>query len=94
MHKGQMLNARVDRPQELDTSFINEDGFKRNLAKFKWEILWSTYWANKAEASHGWIITAALNWLVEAFRYAPYTYAHIVFIVAPILVGVTMFSLL
>jgi hypothetical protein len=79
VYKGQTLNARVDRPMELDTTFIDEDGFKRNLEKFKWEWIWSKHWADEAEAGHGWLFTAALNWLVAAFRHAPYLYGHIVF---------------
>ncbi len=78
-HKDQNLTARVDRPQELDTKFINEDGFKRNLLKFKWEWIWARHWANEAKAGHGWIFTAALNKTVEHFRHAPYLWGHIVF---------------
>jgi hypothetical protein len=89
-YKGQYLNARVDRPQELDTSFIAEDGLKRNLLKFYWEWHWSHHWALENPASHGWIFTKMLNCLVELFRHAPYLWGHVFFIIGGIqaLVGV------
>lgn len=78
-YKGQQLNARTDRPMELDTSFIDEDGFRRNVEKFKWEWIWCKHWAGEAEAGHGWIFTAAMNWLVEALRHAPYLWGHMLY---------------
>lgn len=81
VYKGQTLKARTDRPVELDTEFINEDGLKRNLSKFKWEFIWSCHWADQNPASHGWIFTKMLNWLVEAFRHAPYLWGHVFFII-------------
>lgn len=86
MHKGQLLTARVDRPMELDTNFIGLDGLRRNLAKFKWEWIWSKHWAKVNKASHGFFITAALNNVVERFRHAPYLWGHVAFIGTPPLV--------
>ncbi len=83
-YKGQILNARVDRTMELDTTFIDKDGFKRNLAKFKWEWIWATHWANEADAGHGWIFTKALNWLVAHVRHAPYLWGHFLFVYLPL----------
>ena len=83
-YKGQYLAARVDRPQELDTTFIDEDGLKRNLAKFKWEFIWSFHWADANPASHGFFITKMLNYTVELFRHAPYLWGHVVFIIGGI----------
>jgi hypothetical protein len=84
MYKGKMLNARVDRPMELDTSFIGLDGWRRNLEKFKWEWHWSHHWADANPASHGFFVTKMLNYLVELFRHAPYLWGHVVFIVSGI----------
>lgn len=89
-YKGEYLTARVDRPQELDTTFINEDGLKRNLLKFKWEYTWSRHWAKQAKASHGFFITAMLNNVVERFRHAPYLWGHVAFIGIPPLVAICL----
>ena len=80
MYKGKMLNAKVDRPMELDSSFIHEDGLKRNLLKFYWEWIWSKHWASASPANHGWIFTRGLNYLVELFRHGPYLWGHVAFI--------------
>lgn len=72
-----VLTPRKDRPQEVDTSFLNEDGLKRNLYKFRVEWVWSKAKAKESPAGHGWIFTAMLNNFVERLRHAPYTWGHL-----------------
>lgn len=81
--KNHILHARPDRDTEVSTVFLQANGIKRNLLKFQVELAWAR--GNRTPASHGYFITAALNWLTENFRYAPYTWAHIVFIGVPVL---------
>lgn len=72
------LVGKEDAPNELDTSFINEDGLKRNLSKFKWEWIWAKHWVKESPASHGGPLTALINTCVEHFRHAPYLWGHVV----------------
>lgn len=73
-HKGQDLNARTDYPAELDVSFLNEDGIKRNLLKMYWEFQWVRKWWEVDEAGHGGPVTSFINKWVIFCRHAPFTY--------------------
>jgi hypothetical protein len=79
MYKGGVvaLQPRKDRPAEVDTTFLNEDGFKRNLYKFQVEWVWSQ--GMQTPAGHGWIFTKALNWMVSSCRHMPFNVGHAIF---------------
>jgi hypothetical protein len=67
--------------RELDSSFINEDGVKRNLLKFYWEWVWcwrSTVEARKRLFSNWRIDHNLMNLVVENFRCSPYLWGHVV----------------
>jgi hypothetical protein len=83
-YKGDLvvLKPRVDRPAEVDTTFLNEDGMKRNYYKFHVEWAWAK--GRHTPAGHGWIFTKGLNWLTGQFRHAPFLWAHAVVYVASI----------
>ena len=68
------------RSRELDSSFINADGVKRNLLKFYWEAVWcwqQTAHDRKRLVTDWRVDHNLMNLVVEALRCSPYLWGHV-----------------
>ena len=83
----QTLSPKDEPSCELDTSFIHENGVKRNLIKFKYEWIWLTInlkddWKRFKNSLKPWnwmdFSHALVNLFTESMRCSPYLIAHIV----------------
>lgn len=76
-YKGKFLKSRRDRPAELDTQFIDADGFMRNLLKMYWEFVWVYLIIKQDKVGHGGLLNEIfVNNPQLVMRHANYALWH------------------